>query len=366
MAGCLSVIVIIFMLYVLIKFPLAVIGLAIAGWGFYEWAENRKLKAKSKAAPAILIVGLALALTGCVGTGTDEEAVEEETEKVQTEESSEPEQVSEEAEPATETTPKKTEEAQPENKPDEQAATEEKQPAKKPTETGGTTAHIPVELVKTIDGDTIKVRYNGQEENVRYLLIDTPETSHPRLGKQPFGEQAKERNRELVNSGELSIEFDIGDRTDKYGRLLAYVYVNGKSVQETLLREGLARVGYVYPPSTRHLTPFEAAESEAKAKKIGIWSIEDYATDSGFDTEASGQQSSAASAPASTSGTSSGGGGTSGGTTYDGDPNAQSGTTTEWFKNCTELRTKYPDGVPAGHPAYQSKMDRDKDNYACE
>ncbi|MGM9921660.1 MAG: thermonuclease family protein [Bhargavaea sp.] len=315
---------------------------------------------KAKSAPAVLLIGLVLFLTGCAETVADEQVAEEETKQVQTEEPSEAENEKHEI------TPEKPAEEKKENKPQEQMTKKETQPVKKPTETGGTTAHIPVELVKTIDGDTIKVRYNGQEENVRYLLIDTPETNHPRLGKQPFGDQAKERNRELVNSGELSIEFDIGDRTDKYGRLLAYVYVNGKSVQETLLREGLARVGYVYPPSTRHLTPFESAEAEAKAKKVGIWSIEDYATDSGFDTEASGQQSAAASAPASTSQASSGGGGTSGGSNYDGDKNAQSGSTTEWFKNCTELRTKYPDGVPAGHPAYQSKMDRDKDNYACE
>ncbi|MGJ3548980.1 excalibur calcium-binding domain-containing protein, partial [Bacillus subtilis] len=39
---------------------------------------------------------------------------------------------------------------------------------------------------------------------------------------------------------------------------------------------------------------------------------------------------------------------------------------TETFKNCTELRKKYPNGVPSSHPAYQSKMDRDHDNYACE
>ena len=321
--------------------------------------------------PALLLTALILILTGC-GTAVDEAAVEEDTEKVQTEESSEPEKKIEETtaeEPAEE---KNKPEEQPEEKPAEQPAAEETKPAKKSTETGGTTAHIPVELVKTIDGDTIKVRYNGQEENVRYLLIDTPETNHPRLGKQPFGDQAKERNRELVNSGELSIEFDIGDRTDKYGRLLAYVYVNGKSVQETLLREGLARVGYVYPPNTRHLTPFEEAEAEAKKKKIGIWSIEDYATDSGFEAAAAEQQSTAASAPASTGGSSSGGGAASSGgaasgnSNYDGDPNAKSGTTTEWFQNCTELRKKYPDGVPAGHPAYQSKMDRDKDNYACE
>src|SRR5690606_2492687 len=97
--------------------------------------------------------------------------------------------------------------------------------------------------------------------------------------------QAKERNRELLADGEVAIEFDIGQRTDKYGRLLAYVYVNGESVQEKLLEEGLARVGYVYPPSTRHLERFELAEKRAKDKGFGIWSIEDYATERGFDAE---------------------------------------------------------------------------------
>ncbi|MBT2706025.1 excalibur calcium-binding domain-containing protein [Chryseobacterium sp. ISL-80] len=39
---------------------------------------------------------------------------------------------------------------------------------------------------------------------------------------------------------------------------------------------------------------------------------------------------------------------------------------TEDFANCTELRKKYPNGVPSDHPAYKPKMDRDKDNFACE
>lgn len=144
---------------------------------------------------------------------------------------------------------------------------------------------IPVELVKTIDGDTIKIMYDGEERNVRYLLIDTPETNHPRLGKQPFGDKAKERNRELLNSGKLEIEFDIGPKFDKYDRLLAYVYIDGESVQERLLEEGLARVAYVYPPNTRHLDSFEKAEQRAKKAGIGIWTLEDYATEKGFDSE---------------------------------------------------------------------------------
>ncbi|MFD5853767.1 thermonuclease family protein [Cytobacillus pseudoceanisediminis] len=78
------------------------------------------------------------------------------------------------------------------------------------------------------------------------------------------------------------MEFDVGERQDRYGRLLAYVYVNGKSVQEILLEEGLARVAYVFPPNTRYLSDYEAAEKRARDKEIGIWSIDGYATPKGF------------------------------------------------------------------------------------
>ena len=152
-------------------------------------------------------------------------------------------------------------------------------------EESGSTGFIPVELVKTIDGDTIKVIYEGKEQNLRYLLIDTPETNHPQLGKQPLGEKAKDRNNELVKNGKIEIEFDIGERVDKYGRLLAYVYIDGESVQEKLIEEGLARVGYVYPPNTRHLDSFENAQDRAKEAGIGIWTLEDYVTERGFDSK---------------------------------------------------------------------------------
>jgi micrococcal nuclease len=223
----------------------------------------------------------------------------------------------------------------------------------------GTTDQIPVKLVSTTDGDTIRVMYKGVNEPVRYLLIDTPETNHPRLGKQPFGTEAKERNRALVNSGNLTLEFDIGEKRDKYGRLLAYVYVDGKSVQETLISEGLARVAYVYPPNTRYLTPYEEAQQVAKSKKLGFWAVEDYASDSGFANTPNASSESSSSASSEAASESSAAIST---------PSAPAVTTetTEWFDNCTHLRTKYPNGVASDHPAYQSKMDRDKDNFACE
>ncbi len=311
--------------------------------------EDENLKGWLQAVIGLLFVG-ALGLAGCAAPSDDEgwkedastEQVDEETLKEEA-----PENDQSEAENHTPTVSAPSGEKKP--------ASTTKPATGKKTETSGTTAQVPVTLVKTIDGDTIKVLYNGKEINVRYLLIDTPETNHPRLGKQPFGEEAKERNRQLVNSGALTLEFDIGERYDKYDRLLAYVYVDGESVQKTLLAEGLARVAYVYPPNTRHLTPFEESQATAKKKELGIWSIENYATDSGFDSDAVPASFTVApNAPSATTGKQA--------TT----PNTDVAGNLEWFKNCTELRKKYPNGVPQGHAAYQAKMDRDKDGYACE
>lgn len=153
-------------------------------------------------------------------------------------------------------------------------------------DTGGTDSQIPVEVLSVIDGDTIRILYEGSETTVRYLLIDTPETNHPRFGEQPLGQEATDENRRLLDSGEVTIEFDVGDRFDDYGRLLAYIYADGESVQEQLLESGHARVAYVFPPNTRYLDDFENAEQLAKEQQRGIWEYEDYVTDRGFDKDA--------------------------------------------------------------------------------
>lgn len=155
-------------------------------------------------------------------------------------------------------------------------------------DTGGTAAgRTAVEVTEVIDGDTVKIIYDGKETTVRYLLVDTPETNHPRFGEQPLGPEATERNRELIEQAQqVEIEFDVGDRFDDYDRLLAYFYADGESVQEQLLEEGFARVAYVFPPNTRYVDEFRTAESEAKDAEIGIWEYENYSTDRGFNEDA--------------------------------------------------------------------------------
>lgn len=159
------------------------------------------------------------------------------------------------------------------------------------TDTGGDQEQIAVDVVSVIDGDTIKIDYEGKEETVRYLLIDTPETNHPRLGKQPLGPEATAQNKRIIKSGDVTIEFDVGGRFDDYGRMLAYIYVDGESVQEQLLESGFARVAYVFPPNTRYLDQFEEAEEMAKEAGIGIWEFSNYATDRGFEQDAYGKSS---------------------------------------------------------------------------
>lgn len=145
---------------------------------------------------------------------------------------------------------------------------------------------IEVELVQSYDGDTIAVIYNGSRESVRFLLVDSPETSHPRLGEQPYGKEAKEFTRSLVeNAHKIELEFDIGPQRDKYDRLLAYVYVDGKMIQEELLKMGLARVAYVYPPNTRYFDQFNEYQKIAQRQGIGIWEIENYVQKDGFHAE---------------------------------------------------------------------------------
>ena len=210
---------------------------------------------------------------------------------------------------------------------------------------------VAVKLSRVVDGDTIKVYYKGREESVRYLLMDTPESKKPGECVQPYAEKASKRNEQLIQSGKLTLEFEKS-KTDKYGRLLAYVFVDGKSVQETLIKEGLGRVAYIYETPYKYLENYEKAEELAKEKRANIWSKKGLVSSRGFNGCASGEEKAPAKQPQKA-------------------PAKQSAANPapqkeEYFKNCTELRKKYPDGVPKGHPAYQQKMDRDKDDYACE
>ncbi len=124
-----------------------------------------------------------------------------------------------------------------------------------------------------IDGDTTRFNFNGSSESFRYLIIDTPEIRTDSGVPEPYAEEAADRVRELLADADtIEVEFDVGPMTDDYDRYLAYIYADGEMVNETLVREGLARVRYANPPNTSHLDLLEESETAAREENAGIWS----------------------------------------------------------------------------------------------
>ncbi|MGM7701300.1 thermonuclease family protein [Pseudalkalibacillus sp. Hm43] len=148
-------------------------------------------------------------------------------------------------------------------------------------------------VTKVIDGDTFKVDYEGEEETIRLLLIDTPETVHPNKPVQPYGKEASQFMKEKLAGQEVELELDVSER-DKYGRILAYAYdMEGNMLNELLLQKGLARVAYIFPPNTKYVERFQTIQKDAQKREVGIWSLENYVTSDGFsDTESETEGSS--------------------------------------------------------------------------
>ncbi|MDY0941184.1 MULTISPECIES: thermonuclease family protein [Priestia] len=138
---------------------------------------------------------------------------------------------------------------------------------------------------RVVDGDTLKVKMlNGKTDRVRLLLVDTPETKHPKLGVQPFGPEASAYTKKRLEGQEITLEFDVQER-DQYGRLLAYVWIDNELYNEELLAKGLARVA-VFPPNTKYVDEFKKIQEQARKSEKGIWSIENYAQEKGYNTDA--------------------------------------------------------------------------------
>ena len=123
-----------------------------------------------------------------------------------------------------------------------------------------------VKVVRVVDGDTIEIE-GGQK--IRYIGIDTQETVDPRKSVECFGQEASDKNKELVEGKEVALEKDVSE-TDKYGRLLRYVWIGDLLINEFLVQEGYAQSSS-YPPDVKYQERLDEAEKKAREEQKGLW-----------------------------------------------------------------------------------------------
>lgn len=134
-------------------------------------------------------------------------------------------------------------------------------------------APIEVKVTRVVDGDTVEVTMpNGQTEDVRLIGVDTPETVHPTKGEQPYGREASNFTKEHLAGQTVFLETDVEER-DRYGRLLAYVYLpNGVMYNAVLVDEGYAQMA-TFPPNVRYVEVFKALQTAAREGNRGLWGL---------------------------------------------------------------------------------------------
>ena len=184
---------------------------------------------------------------------------------------------------------------------------------------------------RVVDGDTIIVRGIGR---VRLIGVDTPETVHPGRPVEFFGKEASAFTRRLVDGKRVRLEYDQ-QRTDRYGRTLAYVHLpDGTFVNAEIIRRGYGHAYTRFP--FRHLDRFRGLEHDARRAGRGLWG-------------SAAPQAPAAAPPA----------------------NARAALA-RWDDNrngrisCAEARRHGIAPVPRSHPAYRHMRDGDNDGVVCE
>ena len=129
------------------------------------------------------------------------------------------------------------------------------------------------EVTRVTDGDTIKVTGNGSKVTIRLVGIDAPETSKKKNQPgQPFSRKSTKYLANLVLNKSVELK-SYG--TDRYGRILGVIFVDGKNVNLVMIKAGLAEVYRGKPAHGLDLEPYWKAEAEAKKAGIGMWALRD-------------------------------------------------------------------------------------------
>lgn len=197
-------------------------------------------------------------------------------------------------------------------------------------------------VTHVVDGDTVQVRLAwGQVEKVRLIGVDTPETVHPTRGEEPYGRVASDFTKATLTGQQVKLEIDLEER-DRYGRLLAYLYLPGGTLfNAQLADEGFAQSS-TYPPNVRYVELFEALQADARAEARGLWAYADPA-----DAEPAAADPTSPTSPASPGF----------------DPQGPDRDCSDFATHAEAQAFYEAAGGPARDP---HKLDSDKDGVACE
>jgi micrococcal nuclease len=124
-------------------------------------------------------------------------------------------------------------------------------------------------VARVVDGDTIELLFHGAIVDVRVIGIDTSETVHPTEPLECYGRAASGFTTRSLQDDRVRLEFD-DERRDQYGRVLAYIWDDGKLFNRVLVAKGFATVT-TYPPNVRYVDRFVSAQRRARGAERGLW-----------------------------------------------------------------------------------------------
>lgn len=128
-------------------------------------------------------------------------------------------------------------------------------------------------LIRVVDGDTIVVRINGNDEKIRIIGINTPESVKKNSPIECFGKEATLHMKQLLSEpGGLRTEADpTQDIRDKYGRLLSHVFVGDSNIGQQMIADGYAYENTYNKPYI-YQSEYRTAQRNAQKNNLGLWS----------------------------------------------------------------------------------------------
>ncbi len=135
-----------------------------------------------------------------------------------------------------------------------------------------TYSYVVARVKRIVDGDTLVVETAGREDRVRLLRVDTPEIHRAETERrESLAREAEEYAQLHLQGRQIRLETAGGGERDRYGRLLAYVLIEGKNFNIELVRQGYSRYETGFGKSQLYGEAFREAEQEARLAGRGLW-----------------------------------------------------------------------------------------------